>query len=75
MTSQSRYTADLLASDSVYPPRPCATITEARRWAEAHGGLADKCIITDRQGRTVAVHARSRNGNGREWYRADCGGT
>jgi hypothetical protein len=52
------------------PRTECATIREARAWAESYGTTADWCTITDAKGRAVASHRRDPNGDGTRWYRA-----
>ena len=47
----------------------CATIREARQWAESYGDLADWCTIKNKRGDVVARHCRDRSGQ--RWNRVN----
>ena len=69
----SRYYAYIESpSWRVGPYRGCATLTEARQWAESFGTTADSCFVyRGRYGASIAaLFRRDPEGNGERWYRA-----
>jgi hypothetical protein len=67
---KTKYTAYLYGNSwAIGPKAGFNTITEARKWAESYGITADKCYIQDVKDRTVAIHIRSMEGCGRNWFK------
>lgn len=63
------YTVTLGGSSWGFGPQStCASIREARAWAESYGSTADWCEIADRHGVVVGVHRRDPSTGA--WFRA-----
>lgn len=67
-----KYEAELWDGTTFVAREGFATITDARRWAERTGRLADRCVIRrlSAYDQPVAEHRRDHNGNGYRWFKA-----
>lgn len=69
MKQSEKYTAVLGGSSWRQGPKSHhRTITEARRWAESYGTMADYCNIY-KGARLIARHVRSTDNDGTRWYK------
>lgn len=68
--SRGPYTVEIGGSSwGCGPQSTCATIREARAWAESYGSTADWCEITNRHGVVVGKHYRDPSTD--KWFRAE----
>lgn len=65
-----KYEADLYDGSTLIATEGFVTIGDARRWAEGHGTLADRCVIRliAAYDQPVAEHRRDRSSY--HWFKA-----